>query len=87
MQQDIINEIVAERAYQDSKWGTEFDDQNTVNDWATYTNLYVGRATTMGASKTDQRLGLLKAASILVAAVEAFDRNDSFAARHYDKAA
>jgi len=83
----IVDQILAERDYQDQKWGTDFDNRNTVNDWATYTNLYLGRATSMGATKETQRLGILKAAAILVAALETFDRNDGFANRHYDVAA
>lgn len=83
----IYQEIQTEREYQDSKWGTKFDDKNTVNDWGTYINLYLGRATTMGASTQEQRLGLIRTASLAVAAIEAFDRNNGFPARHYDKAA
>jgi len=86
-QVDILAELLDERVYQDNKWGTAFDDKNTVNDWAAYTNLYIGRATTMGATKEEQRKGLLKAAAILVAALESFDRNNGFASRHYDVAA
>lgn len=85
IQDKILNEIEAERTYQDKKWGTKFDDANTVNDWAAYINLYLGRATTMGASKADQRLGMLKAAALAVAALETFDRSNGFADRHYDK--
>ena len=32
----IIAEITNERNYQKRKWGNEFDDKNTVNDWVTY---------------------------------------------------
>lgn len=83
----IVNEIKTERNYQDNKWGTGFDDKNTVNDWMTYINIYGSRATSMGVQAEDQRKAMLKVASLAVAALEAFDRNGTFANRHYDQSA
>lgn len=80
----ILAEIKAEREYQEGRWGAQFDDKNTVSDWAAYIGNYTGRATSMSASKVEQRLNLMKAAAIAVAAVESFDRNNGFAARHFD---
>jgi hypothetical protein len=80
----VLQEVEAERTYQDSKWGHAFDDNNTVNDWAAYANIYLSNATTMKATTAEQRAGVLKAATLLVAAVESFDRNSGFPARHYD---
>jgi len=80
----VYAEIKAERDYQDGKWGHGFDDKNTVNDWMTYINIYGSKATTMGATKEEQRKQMLKVAAIAVAACEAFDRNNGFAPRHYD---
>ena len=81
----VFSQIRAERTYQDKKWGTEFDDKNTVNDWAAYANLYLAKATNMGASFDEQRSGILKAATLLVAALERFDANAGmFQPRHYD---
>lgn len=82
----IIDEIKTERTYQDQKWGTTFDDKNTINDWVTYITQYATKAVAMGISKDDQRKFLLKTATLGVAALETFDRNKGFAPRHYDNA-
>ena len=84
MNDNIYDEIQAERAYQDNKWGTTFDDQNTVNDWMAYINIYGAKATDMKATPETQRLNMMKVAALAVAACQAFDRNDGFAPRHYD---
>lgn len=83
----ILDEIKAEREYQNGKWGVVFDDKNTVNDWGAYINVYLSRALTMLAGPGEQREALVQVASLAVAAVETFDRNTGFPARHYDKAA
>ena len=80
----ILKSILDERPYQDKTWGTEFDDKNTLNDWVSYANTYMGDAARMEATPEEQQKGVLKAASLLVAALEAFDRNEGFAPRHYD---
>lgn len=80
----IIDEIIAERVYQDGKWGTAFDDKNTINDWGTYVNIYLAKATDMAASDEDQRKYLVKVATLAVAAIQTFDRNGQFPGRHYD---
>lgn len=81
----VYDEIREERTYQDEKWGTEFDDKNTLNDWCTYIVMYLGKAAYMGSPKEAQRSFFLKVAALAVAALEAFDRNNGFAPRHYDK--
>lgn len=83
---EIIETIKDERLYQNTKWGTAFDDKNTINDWAAYVNIYMSRATSMNANPDAVREGFMKAASILVAALESCDRNNGFPKRHYDKA-
>ena len=80
----ILEEIKAERVYQDQKWGTDFDNKNTINDWVTYITQYATKAATMGLSKDEQRKFILKTATLGVAALETFDRNNGFAPRHYD---
>jgi hypothetical protein len=80
----VLEEIRAEREYQDGQWGTEFDDKNTLNDWVTYVNIYMAQAAVMTATPEEQRKNMLKAATLLVAAVETFDRNGQFAPRHYE---
>ncbi len=86
MREQIFEEINKEREYQDQKWGSEFDDRNTVNDWATYISIYAGHAADMGNIHDieQQRLHMLKVASLAVAALETFDRNNGFAPRHYE---
>ena len=83
-QMGIYDEIKQERDYQDGKWGTAFDDKNTVNDWTAYIAQRTGQSSAIGATKEEQRKQMLKAAAIAVAALEAFDRNNGFAPRHYD---
>ncbi len=83
---NVMDEVQTWRQYQD-QWGHAFDDNNTVNDWGTYINVYLTRATTMKATPAEQREALVKVAVLAVAAVETFDRNNGFAPRHYDKAA
>ena len=80
----VLNDIAGEREYEDRTWGSPFDDKNTVNDWSAYANIYLSDATRMKATPEEQRKGVLKAATLLVAAVEAFDRNKGFMPRHYD---
>jgi len=85
VQQEIFNKMVEERKYQDDKWGTKFDDKNTINDWATYVNQYMSDATKWGATKEEQKTGFLKAGTILLAILERYyDEKLTLAPRHYD---
>lgn len=88
--QDIFNEIDAERVYQTSRWGAvgdaqAFDTANTVNDWAAWLGVYTAKATAMGATVVEQRKALLKVAAIAVAALENYDANNGFPARHFER--
>jgi hypothetical protein len=80
----VLKDIRNERDYQDTQWGQEFDDKNTLNDWATYIIIYLGNATSMGTDPAEQRRQLIKVATLSVAALESFDRNNGFPPRHYD---
>ena len=80
---EIFSEIKAERKFQDSKWGTAFDDKNTANDWTAYINEYNGYSSTP-LNPELWRKRMIKVAAIAVAAIETFDRNGSLPARHYD---
>lgn len=78
----ILRAVIAEA---DLRWGTEFDDQNTVNDWAAYVNTYVARATAMeNRDNPDvQYDAFIKAAGLaLTAAARVITGN--VAPRHYD---
>ena len=88
MRDNIFEEINTERKYQDSRWGNTFDNKNTVNDWVTYIGIYAGHAADMDNvnDPVKQREFMVKTAALAVAALEAFDRNNGFAARHYDPA-
>lgn len=80
----IIVEITEERDYQNGKWGTSFDDKNTLNDWSAYMSRYLGLAT-FAETPEEARRQLVKVAALAIAAIETFDRNSGFAPRHYDK--
>jgi hypothetical protein len=74
----------SERDYQDTRWGIEFDDKNDLDNWVRYIVTYAARASNFQASPSLQRRDLVKVAAIAVAAVQAFDRNGVFPARHYE---
>lgn len=80
----VYDEIKQEREHQDIKWGTEFDNGHTVNDWAAILMIYLGPALRMSTSKVQQREMMMKVAATAVAACEAYDRNGQFPNRHYD---
>lgn len=80
--QKVLEEIQAERRYQDRQWGTDFDDKNDLDNWIRYVVTYCGRASL--GSPAQQRRDMLKVAAIAVAACESFDRNGGFPARHYE---
>jgi len=80
----VLKEIELEREYQESQWGTEFDDKNTANDWATYVAHYTSKATVVPFDPQVWRRNMMKAATLAVAAIETFDRNGGLPPRHYD---
>lgn len=80
----IINEIFAELDYANEKWGAEFDDENTLNDWVTHICMYAGDAAKITAPPSEQRAKLIKSASIAISALIALDHNGGFRARHYE---
>lgn len=72
-----LDEVKAERAYQDTKFGTAFDDKNTPYNWAAYINQYATRnligdpaAVSIEAFRKD----MVKVAATAIAAIEAIDR-------------
>ena len=81
--EEIYEEIEKERAYQDGQWGTDNDDNNTANDWVTFVAQYMTEGTRLAQARP-VRSAFLKAASLLIAAIEAHDRNGDFPPRHYD---
>lgn len=82
----IHKELDAEREYQLSKGRSyDFDDANTVSDWAAYINIHLGRAVIKGGNFTNYRKNMVKIATLACAALEAWDRNKGFPPRHFDK--
>lgn len=80
----IINELFAEIDYANEKWGVEFDDENTLNDWVTYICMYATDAAKMTAPPKEQRKQLVKCAGLALSALIALDRNGGFRDRHYE---
>jgi hypothetical protein len=87
---EIFEEIYDERERQIEKWGNDFDDQNTINDWVAYITSYATRGATAGGwfhPEASDRFcqGMVKVAALAIAAIEACERNQhAFAPRHYD---
>lgn len=78
--QEIFQEVEFERAYQDKKWGAEFDRLNTPNDWVAYLAAYVGKAVTLPWDRAEFRKRVLQVATICFAILE----RDDYSPRHYD---
>ncbi len=77
--ESIFREINDERSYQEEKkcFSTQWDDQQSPNDWVGYISAYAGRATTARINESglaNFRLMMLKVAALAVAAIEATDR-------------
>jgi hypothetical protein len=86
----VISEVSAERQRQKRDlYDTDFDDQNTINDWIAYVCRYASDAEGFVDGTFHPsifRSKMLKAAAIAVAAVETYDRLDgNMAPRHYDR--
>lgn len=74
----VLSEVAAERAYQETRWGTTNDDANTPHQWMGYISAYGSRDLAVGANvpvdAVKFRTDMIKVAAIAVAAVEALDR-------------
>ena len=81
----IFKEIDAERKKQEKKWGNDFDDKNTGNDWIAYITSYLGKGLTYPWDGHRYRTRMVQVAALAVAAIENYDRlNGEIAKRHYD---
>jgi len=80
----IYAAIDAERDYQDERWGNEFDDKNTSNDWCTYICRYAANAAAFDITTAQFREQMVKVAALAVASIEATDRTGGLPPRHYD---
>ena len=83
---EVFKLIDAEREYQ-SKWGTDFDDKNTINDWIAYIVKYLGNTMIAAGTNVGQfnnaefRKQLVKVLALGTAMLE----RENFAPRHYDE--
>lgn len=85
LSEKIVADILAERTYQQGRWGDEFDSKNTPNDWVAYIAKYLGQAVTMPWNPETFRKQLVKVATLCVAAIEWCDRTSGqMPKRHYD---
>ena len=80
----IFEEIDGELKNAAARWGTDFDDNNTSNDWVAYVAKYAGQAVTLPFSRAVFEENMKKIAGIAVSAIEASRRNGGPAPRHYD---
>jgi len=81
---DVLNEVRAERDYQEAKWSPSFDDKNTANDWVSYIGRYCANASKFDLTQDEFETAMVKVAALAVAAVETSRRNSGPAVRHYD---
>ncbi len=81
---EILEQIAQEIERARKQWGTVFDDKNTLNDWATYINIYLAKATSMGATQEEVIKNLRKAAGLVVSVLERAVNGQRIAPRHYD---
>lgn len=71
--QQILDYIAKERARQDSLPGSEYDQKHSHNDWIAIANMYLGRSASrkhIPTSKKDFNENLIKAAAVILAALE-----------------
>lgn len=82
----FFKSILIEFAYKMDKWGTDFDRQNTPNDWVSYIIRYYSRAI-LAENAEDTVNGFVKLAALGYAGAIATKRLGGPAPRHYDKVA
>lgn len=74
---DILQDILKERAAQDAKWGgPDHDDQHDPEEWLDLIEEQVDHANVLIGSSTDEeyRKRLAKIAALAVAAIESLDQ-------------
>lgn len=70
---EVLAEIMAEREYQDQKWGgADHDKNHAAWDWLVYVLKFAGKAATavMAGDKVEARRQFVKVAALCVAALE-----------------
>lgn len=75
--QTILDLISQERARQESLPGSEYDQKHSQNDWIAISTMYLSRAANrkhIPTSKEEFTENLIKAAAVILAALEHADR-------------
>lgn len=80
----ILQEVKQEQERAAKKWGVDFDDKNTANDWVAYITRYAGMAVTFPFNRTAFEDNMVKVAGLAASAV-ASSRTGGPAPRHYDE--
>lgn len=74
----VISEVVAERAWQDEKWGgPAHDDTHSVQDFVAFIHEHAEKAIRPGTASDITCSRLVEVAALAVAAVESIRRKDS----------
>lgn len=81
--QAILQEVVTEHKRALAKWGTEFDEKNTPNDWAHYINYYASTAAPLEFQGELFEANMLKVAGLALSALKQY-RGNGLSPRHYD---
>jgi hypothetical protein len=77
--QKILDDITTERDRQYQLPGSEYDQKHSINDWIAISTQYIGRCAQrkhLPTSIEDQRDSLIKAAAVIVAALEHLDNKN-----------
>jgi len=77
--QRLLDQISKERARQESLPGSEYDGKHSQNDWIAISTMYLSRAASrkhVPATREEYRDGLIKAAAVILAALEHDDYQD-----------
>ena len=82
---ELYKRVCEERIHQDNRWGVDFDDKNTVNDWVCYIAKHAGLIGSVEMDKRNIYAGFVKVMALAMAALESAERNGGFPKRHYDK--
>ena len=79
IRQHIVDDIIIERIRQLNLPGSEFDIKHTPNDWIAISAKYLAESATRRNQKVDiaYRENLIKAAAVIVAALEQLDKGKS----------
>lgn len=80
-----VEAVSREVEYAENKWGTAFDDKNTLNDWVAYITMYASDAARMDImdDQDAQYRMMIKAAGLALNCAGRI-RENQISGRHYD---